>query len=182
MSPSVPAALLAGAALVAAGSVFVPLSWAHGAGYAVCHQLAERSFFVAGQKLPLCARDTGIYLGALLTLVVLALWKGRAASLPPWRVLAFLAFFVVMIAVDGVNSYLAFFSVPQLYPSSNLMRLTTGTLFGMSGSVLLFAVLNVVLWEDAPAKPALRGLRNLAALLAAPALLVAVVYLSPDFL
>lgn len=180
--PSAPAALLIGAAVVALGSAFIPLTWAYGAGYAVCHQLAERSFFVIGQKLPLCGRDTGIYLGALLTLVVLGLWKGRAASLPPWRVLALLVLFVVMMAVDGVNSYLVFFGVPQLYPSHNLLRLVTGALFGVSGAVLLFAFLNMVLWKEAPAKPALRGLRDLGSLLAVPALLVVVVYLSPDFL
>jgi len=81
--PAALPALLAGAALIVLGSALVPPAWASGAGYAVCHQLAERSFFVAGQKLPLCARDTGIYLGVLLTLTVLGLWKGRVASLPP---------------------------------------------------------------------------------------------------
>jgi len=37
-------------------------------GYGLCHQQADRSFFVGGRQLPLCARDTGTYLGALATL------------------------------------------------------------------------------------------------------------------
>ena len=30
----------------------------------VCHQIAERSFHVSGQQLPVCARCLGIYVGA----------------------------------------------------------------------------------------------------------------------
>ena len=37
-------------------------------GYAVCHQLEERSFCVHGVCSPLCARCTGMYLGAMLSL------------------------------------------------------------------------------------------------------------------
>ena len=40
-------------------------------GYAVCHRIDERSFHVDGRQLPLCARCSGMYLGALLGLVVL---------------------------------------------------------------------------------------------------------------
>jgi len=86
------------------------------------------------------------------------------------------------MAIDGVNSYLIFFGVPQLYPSYNLLRLITGALCGMSGAVLLFPLLNLALWREAPARPVLGGFRDLGALLLAMAALVAVVYLRPGFL
>jgi uncharacterized membrane protein len=38
----------------------------YGVGGVVCHQLPERSFHVWGAQLPVCARCTGIYLGAAL--------------------------------------------------------------------------------------------------------------------
>jgi uncharacterized membrane protein len=50
-------------------------------GAFICHQRPERSFFVAGAQLPVCARCTGLYAGAALA-VPLAL---AAASLPSTR-------------------------------------------------------------------------------------------------
>ena len=37
-------------------------------GYAVCHQIGERSFMVNGEPLPLCARCTGMYVGVMIGL------------------------------------------------------------------------------------------------------------------
>src|SRR6476660_560765 len=34
-------------------------------GFGVCHQIAGHSFFIDDHQLPLCARCSGIYLGAL---------------------------------------------------------------------------------------------------------------------
>jgi len=34
-------------------------------GYAVCHRLEGHSFTIAGRQLPLCARCTGTFIGAL---------------------------------------------------------------------------------------------------------------------
>jgi len=55
----------AGASRVAASAVYV-------AGAVVCHQKPERSFRLAGQPLPVCARCTGIYVGAALAVMALA--------------------------------------------------------------------------------------------------------------
>ncbi len=38
-------------------------------GYAVCHRIDVRSFHLGERQLPLCARCTGMYLGAMLGLV-----------------------------------------------------------------------------------------------------------------
>ena len=37
-------------------------------GHFICHQRPERSFFIGGQQLPVCARCTGLYLGAALAI------------------------------------------------------------------------------------------------------------------
>lgn len=48
----------------------------YAAGAVVCHQRPDRSFHLRGVQMPVCARCTGIYLGA----AVAALWACRARS------------------------------------------------------------------------------------------------------
>ena len=49
-------------------------------GYAVCHQIPIRSYFFGTYKLPLCARCSGQYLGALGGMLLL-IAMGRGLSL-----------------------------------------------------------------------------------------------------
>lgn len=44
-------------------------------GSLVCHQLPDRSFHLAGAQLPVCARCTGLYLGAALGVAAFRLLK-----------------------------------------------------------------------------------------------------------
>lgn len=130
----------------------------------VCHQFPQHSFFVAGKQLPLCARCSGTYLGALLGFVTL--WrKGRmrAGRLPPAKVLAVLAAFIAFWAIDGLNSYFNFLTGRAiLYPPSNLLRLTTGLGNGLALSFVVFPVFNLFLWRELDKQRALNGLGELA--------------------
>jgi uncharacterized membrane protein len=47
------------------------------AGSRICHQRPDRSFHLGAVPLPVCARCTGLYLGAPLGLAF-ALWRSRA--------------------------------------------------------------------------------------------------------
>ena len=51
-------------------------------GSQICHQIAERSFHLAGAQLPVCARCTGIYAGFAAG-VVLATLSRRVGGLTP---------------------------------------------------------------------------------------------------
>ncbi len=57
------------------------------AGSVICHQLPERSFFLDGRQLPVCARCTGLYLsgaaGLAAWLAVKLLRHWRPQTLPP---------------------------------------------------------------------------------------------------
>src|SRR5437870_5078401 len=54
----------------------------------ICAQLPTHSFYPGGQRLPLCARNTGIYLGFMLTLLTLyATRRGRVQQLPRWPII-----------------------------------------------------------------------------------------------
>lgn len=51
-------------------------------GGAVCHQLDERSFHLWGRQMPVCARCTGIYLGAAIAGLAAAIHRRRSGEAP----------------------------------------------------------------------------------------------------
>jgi len=154
-------------------------------GSAVCGRLPDHSFHLAGRQLPLCARCTGTFTGALLGFVgLLALGKGKAARMPPARVLALLVGFILLMAIDGLNSYISLMlGRPVLYEPQNLLRLMTGTLHGLALSIIVFPIFNFTLWKEPDAKPALGGLRDLGLIIFLLALpMVVLVQAQLDFL
>ena len=44
-------------------------------GSAICHQRPDRSFFVDGAQLPVCARCTGLYLSAAAGFLAWLVWR-----------------------------------------------------------------------------------------------------------
>jgi len=112
-------------------------------GFGLCHQLPERSFFGAGYQLPVCARDTGIYLGfSIAVIVLLVLDRGRRSSeLPPAGVMIVLGLFVAVMGIDGVTSYAG------LRETTNEIRLMTGLMAGFAIAALSMPMLNGQVWR-----------------------------------
>lgn len=152
---------------------------AHLVGYGICHQLPERTFFINGQPLPLCARCTGIYLGALAGLAgLLILKRQRATQLPAPTALLPLILFTLIMGVDGVNSYLTFFpNAPHLYEPQNWLRLTTGTFHGLTMIAILYPVVSESLWEYGYGnpEPVIKNLKELALLILGAVIVILVV-------
>ncbi len=148
-------------------------------GYAICHRIPERSFFLNGRQLPLCARCTGTFLGAMLGLgALLAYRRQRASQLPSVPVLGLMVLFVVLWAFDGLNSYMTFFpGAPHLYEPRNWLRMTTGMLNGLALIILVWPVFNFTLWRDTKQQPVLDNAWQLLAILPLAALLVFLVNL-----
>jgi len=154
--------------LVIAGYLFITppglLGKADGIGYAVCHRISERSFHVFGRQLPLCARCTGEFNAAAMTLVFLGFMSRKHSSLPSKGILAVLAFFFVAFGVDGSNSYLYLLKqtydnflpqIPNIYIPNNTLRLLTGSGMGIAMASVLYPVTNQTLWRDTDDRPAL---------------------------
>jgi uncharacterized membrane protein len=145
--------LLGGSALIIAVFALWPpvtlLDKAQAIGYAICHQIPARTLHIHDYPLPLCARCTGIYLGALIGVAGLLLLKRRhAAGLPSSAIMVILVSFIMIMGFDGINSYLSFFpKMPYLYEPQNWLRLTTGTLHGLAISIIIFPVINGGLWQ-----------------------------------
>lgn len=115
----------------------------HWFGFGLCHQLPARSFFAGGHQVPVCARDTGIYIGFVLSLAVIALIdRGRRRSgLPGWPALGLAALFIGVMAWDGVTSYAG------LRATDNGIRLITGLLAGWALPVVVYPMLAGSLWK-----------------------------------
>jgi len=153
-------------------------------GAGVCGQIPSHSFIIGGRLLPLCARCTGTYLGALLGFLGLAaLRRQRASGLPPSGVLASLISFIVLWGVDGLNSFLNLLpNAPHLYEPHNLLRLITGILQGLALSVIVYPIFSFLLWKETNPERAIRNWRELGYLLIPAALLVWIVQTQASFL
>jgi uncharacterized membrane protein len=133
-------------------------------GYAVCHRISERSFHIGSIQLPLCARCSGMYLGAMTGLVFQAVTGRRRGKMPPWSVLVPLIFFVAAFGIDGSNSYLylikqvypgALPQIPNLYVPNNTLRLLTGSGLGLGIAAVLFPAFNQTVWSNVQERQAL---------------------------
>jgi uncharacterized membrane protein len=133
-------------------------------GYAVCHRIDERSFHVGPIQLPLCARCSGMYLGAVTGLLFQAITSRRRTKIPPWSVIAPLIVFVAAFGIDGLNSYLylikeitpgALARIPNIYIPNNILRLLTGSGMGLGIAAALFPAFNQTMWVKPDDRPAL---------------------------
>jgi len=174
--------LLLLAALIVAGGVAWglksgPLDLAHSVGYAVCHQITVRTYVFGDLAMPLCARCSGQYLGAMAGFFMALVWgRLRASGLPSRGIMIMLGVFLAVWAFDGVNSYVYLVTrQPFLYMPQNILRLLTGMLQGVAVSMFFLPFFNQVFWREPDPRPALTGWRDLGLiLLLASALAVAV--------
>jgi uncharacterized membrane protein len=136
------------------------LGKADAVGYAVCHRIDARSFHLGERQIPVCARCTGQYLGAMLGLVYLSLFRSKRSGRPGWGVIGILIGFVLAYGIDGVNSYLHL--IPGLsrfyiYEPSNFLRLITGTGLGLGISIMLYPAFNETVWKVRDRRPVIEG-------------------------
>src|SRR3954451_6539784 len=96
----------------------------------LCHQIPERSYFIDGHKLAVCARCTGIYAGFTFTLLLYPLVRSlRNTSTPPRSLLIFAA---LPLAIDFSLTFFA------IWENTHTSRLLTGLLLG---SVAVFYIM-----------------------------------------
>lgn len=136
------------------------LGKADAVGYAVCHRISIRSFSLGERALPLCARCSGMYIGALVTMIYQFRFQ-RKGGFPPRKILIALGIFLVLFGVDGVNSYVHLLpNFPGLYEPNNYLRLFTGTGMGIGMGALLVPVLHQSIWHTWDSSSVLSGWRE----------------------
>lgn len=104
-------------------------------GHLVCHQLPERTLWVGGQYLPVCARDTGAYLGFYIGYLLLPLRKREACGPPN----LWMTVLMVSPLMFDAGTQLA-----GLRTSTNELRLVTGLLFGAALAPFLVYLLGQI--------------------------------------
>lgn len=130
----------------------------HTMGYGLCHQLPERSFFGGGVQVPVCARDTGIYLGVIVSVVLISRLHGgaRPTGLPTRSGWLAIALMIGVMALDGVTEY------SGLRPTTNEIRLITGLTSGFAIGALIAPMINDGLWKLSSPERVLNTPRRLA--------------------
>lgn len=126
-------------------------------GYAICHRIGERSFHIGDRQLPLCARCTGEFYAAGISLLFFAIVSPKKSAMPGWKLGAPLLVFFLAFGIDGSNSYLyllkqtaggAFDSIPNLYIPNNTLRLFTGSGMGIALASIVYPAFNQTAWRE----------------------------------
>jgi uncharacterized membrane protein len=100
-----------------------------------CHQLPERSFWVAGHQVAICARCSSIYVSFWVIGMTYALWATIYPSrIPAWKAPPLWAIGVAAIplGLDGITQLFGFRT------STNLLRMITGSLVGATTAAVIY--------------------------------------------
>ena len=116
----------------------------------LCHQIAERSFYVAGHPLAVCARCLGVYAGFALGLLLYPLVRGVRRTDAPRRA------WLLVIGLPCVFDFLVNFT--GLWHNTHASRALTGAWLGAGAA--FFVVPGLV---DAARTTWRRGARQAAA-------------------
>lgn len=96
-----------------------------------CHQRPDRSFFVNGYQVPVCARCSGVFFGYISGMVFITLGKKET----PRSILSFIGCYIMFF--DWLLQAL------KIKESTNNRRFITGFLGGMG---LIIAYFEIIKW------------------------------------
>lgn len=104
---------------------------------------------LVGRQLPLCARCTGIYLGAFSTLLLIFFSKRtRYIRFPDRPQQLLFALLLALMGIDGVNSFAYTIGYATPYVPNNYLRLITGFGAGIVfGSVIWWSFSATMWWN-----------------------------------
>jgi len=100
----------------------------------ICHRLPERSFFIFGRQLPLCARCLGLYASFFLGVMIFTLNIFTFPNFTWYSTISIAALMIFPTAIDGFTQLFG------LRESNNFLRLTTGLSAGLGFSFLFVYV------------------------------------------
>ena len=115
----------------------------------LCPQRPAHSVFIGGQQMPIEARMFGMFGGAMLALLHIALsGRLRAAMFPRGRWLALWLALLGVMALDGTQAMLYDLGIVRLYTPNLYLRLGTGLAAGMAITMMFVPLMNQALWRE----------------------------------
>jgi uncharacterized membrane protein len=155
----------------------LPLQWKM---YAVVHGVCaqQHNIFIGELQVPICARNSGIYISFLITMIYFwGIGRGHAGRVPPWPIAAVLIAFVVVMGIDGFNSLFLDLGLPYLYTPRNELRTLTGMGMGVGVATVMLLILNTTLRQNVDdQQPLLKNWRELGGVLLLNFLILVALY------
>ena len=107
-----------------------PWSTVYSVGDRLCHQKADRSFFINGNQMPFCSRCTAIWLGIAVGLGFMFFYRVDING----KFLLILIAGLIPIVIDGIGQFFGF------WESSNVVRVITGLLAGITVGIAMVLI------------------------------------------
>jgi len=104
-----------------------PCNGIYSIGDRLCHQKADRSFFINGNQMPFCARCTAIWLGITIGVFIMIFIKIELTI----KFLLIFLLSLIPLGIDGVCQLFGF------WESSNLIRFLTGLFTGIISGIAI---------------------------------------------
>ncbi len=101
----------------------IPFPWniPYSCGDRMCHEKAERSFYLNDNQMSFCSRCTAIWLGLVIGLGLMVFYSINLDE----KFIFVIIIGLIPIGVDGIGQLL------MLWESTNIMRVITGLLIGI---------------------------------------------------
>ncbi len=109
----------------------------------VCAQIPSHSFYIFGHQLGLCARNFSIYTSMFLGSLAFVISKKRLPGIPWWLWIIMM----MPMAWDGITQMFG------LRESDWILRLVTGTLFGLGNVWFALPLMHKSIIETTPVPP-----------------------------
>jgi uncharacterized membrane protein len=111
-----------------------PWNFIYSAGDRLCHQKADRSFFINDNQMPFCARCVAIFLGITIGIGFMIFFRLQLDL----KFLLLLLMGFIPIGIDGIGQQMGF------WESNNLIRLITGLLIGIVSGITISIIIDEI--------------------------------------